>query len=121
MNVRDTVRLIVVVVALTFVYFLLFPLASSIAGLGSESPASPAEQQAAAKWLLVVSVANVCVLAFLIRNSAIHGWRLALTISLVLFGVTTFMPQIETAVFVTFISPTTLLRIVAMGLIVSVL
>jgi len=55
---------------------------------------------------------NSLVIAFLIRRSTVSGWRLGLSLFLIFFGVTTFMAQMETAVFVTDLPQGMLSRII---------
>jgi len=59
-----------------------------------------AEQATIFPALLALSFLNTAVLAYLVYRSRWTGWKLALTLCFVIFGVTTVMPQIETAVFV---------------------
>lgn len=67
--------------------------------------------------LLAVSVLNTLVLAYVILRSRLAGWKLSLNLFIVLFGVSTFMSQIETAVFVTRLPPGMLRGIVLSGLV----
>jgi hypothetical protein len=59
-----------------------------------------AEQATIFPALLALSFLNTAVIAYLVYRSRWTGWKLALTLCFVIFGVTTVMPQIETAVFV---------------------
>jgi len=68
-------------------------------------PAVPADPTAAASPIppalapLVVVALDTAVMAWLIRRSRLRGWALATTMIVVLFGVQTFMPQVESWVF----------------------
>lgn len=62
---------------------------------------SDAEQAAVLPALLTLSFLNTAVLAYVVIRSQWSGLKLVLALVFVIFGVTTFMPQIETVVFVT--------------------
>jgi len=55
----------------------------------------------------------------LILRSRWTGWRLVATVLFVFYGVTTFMPQIESAVFLTRLPPGTVPRLFLMGALIS--
>src|SRR6476659_2756494 len=69
--------------------------------------------------LMIVSLVNSLVLAYVILRSRMSGWQLILNVFLVFFGVATFLPQIETAVFVESISTRVLSGIVASGFLLA--
>jgi len=71
--------------------------------------------------LLEVCFLNTVVLAYLILRSRWTGWTLALTIFVVMYGVTTVMGQIETAFFITRLPPGMLPRLFVSGAIVAAL
>ena len=71
--------------------------------------------------LLILSILNTAVLAYMTVRSRWYGWRLILAIGIVLFGVTTLMSQIETAVFVRDLPEGFLTRLVLAGLLFSAL
>jgi hypothetical protein len=107
--------------ALTVVYFICFAAVSaSLLPSPPEQPA-PAEAGATLAALLVVSFLNTAVLTYVILRSRRAGWRLMLTIFFVFYGVTTVMPQIETAFFVTRLPPGTLPRLFLSGAIIAAL
>jgi hypothetical protein len=60
-----------------------------------------AEGGSAATSLIAVCILDTIVLAYLILRSRWSGWRLMLAIFFIFYGVATFMPQIESAVFLT--------------------
>jgi hypothetical protein len=55
----------------------------------------------------------------LILRSRWTGWRLIAAVFFVFYGVTTFMPQIESAVFLTRLPPGTLPRLLVMGVLIA--
>jgi hypothetical protein len=60
------------------------------------------------------------VMTHLILRSRWTGWRLVAAVFFVFYGVTTFMPQIESAVFLTRLPPGTLPRLFLMGVLIAV-
>jgi hypothetical protein len=68
-------------------------------------PAVPPDPRAAASPIppalapLVVTVLDTAVMAWLILRSRLRGWLLTATMTAVLFGVQTFMPQVESWIF----------------------
>lgn len=61
------------------------------------------------------------VIAYVVRRSRWSGWTLAVTLWLVLYGVTTVMPQIESAYFITRLPAGMLPRLFVAGALVSAL
>jgi hypothetical protein len=59
-----------------------------------------AETGAIMTGVLVLSFLNTSVLSFIISRSRYRGWKLVLAIAVVLYGVMTVLPQLETAFFV---------------------
>jgi hypothetical protein len=59
------------------------------------------------------------VLTYLILRSRWTGWRLVATVFLVFYGVATFMPQIESVVFLTHLPPGMLPRLFLMGAVIA--
>jgi hypothetical protein len=109
-----TVRLLVLIV----LYFICFSVVSGV--LFSSIAETPAPDQAnAAAALFIVSCLNASVLAYVILRSNWAGWKLVGAVFVVLFGVTTVMPQIETAYFVTRLPPGILPRIILSGALVA--
>lgn len=88
-------------IALTVLYFICFAVAAAALIPTPGPPASQADNAAVLGALLAVSFLNTVVLGFTTLRSRWSGWKLMLTVFVVLFGVTTVMPQIETAVFIT--------------------
>ncbi len=105
------------VIALTIVLFVFFALASGVVGLDSSQPSQPAGSAALA--LIAVCVLEVIVVTYLILRSRWSGWRLAAAVFFVFYGVTTFMPQIESAVFLTRLPEGTVPRLFLMGALIA--
>jgi hypothetical protein len=105
--------------ALTFVYFCAFAVVSGLLlSMPAEQPA-PAEPGTALLALLAVSVINTAVFTYIILRSRWTGWKLVISIFFVFYGVTTLMPQIETAFFVTRLPPGMLPRLFLAGAIMA--
>jgi hypothetical protein len=108
-------------VALTALYVICF---AAVSGALLQSPSeqsAPAQAGAALAALLAVGLLNTVVLAYLILRSRWAGWKLAFTIFVVMYGVTTVMGQIETAFFVTRLPPGMLPRLFLSGAIIAAL
>jgi hypothetical protein len=91
--------------ALAVVYLVCFVVVSG--ALLSTATDQPAADEAGVTLLalLVVSLINAAVWIYVIQRSRWSGWKLVLAVFLVLYGVSTLMPQIETAYFVTGLPP----------------
>jgi len=110
-----TVRLL----AVTILYFSTFAVVSG-ALLANVSPQPESEEAGAALLaLLVISLINAAVWSYVILRAGWTGWKLILTIFLVFYGVTTLMPQIETAFFITSLPPGMLPRLFIAGAIIA--
>ena len=110
-----TIRLL----AVTIVYLSVFAVVSG-ALLANVSP-QPAPEEAGAVLLslFVVSLINAAVWSYVIFRAGWSGWKLILAISFVFFGVTTLMPQIETAFFITSLPAGMLPRLFIAGAIIA--
>lgn len=118
---KGTLKIAVRLVVLTILYFLCFAVVSAaLLSVSSEQPV-PAQAGTTLLALLAVSFVNTAVLSYLILRSQWAGWKLILTISFIFFGVTTIMPQIETAFFVTRLPPGMLPRLFLSGAIIAAL
>jgi hypothetical protein len=106
------------VIALTIILFICFAVASGIAGIGGNPQASE-QGSASALPLLAVCLLETVVLTYLMLRSRWTGWRLIATVFFVFYGVTTFMPQIESAVFLTRLPPGMLPRLFLMGALIA--
>jgi hypothetical protein len=101
-------------IVLTIVLFVCISLAAGVvgqpAGAGTSEPAA-----SAALALVVVCILDTIVLTHFILRSRWAGWRLVATVFFVFYGVSTFMPQIESAVFITRLPEGMLPRLFLMG------
>lgn len=117
---KAAVFIAVRVLALTVFYFICFAVVSA-ALLSSPSEQSTPEQTGAITPLLIVSLLNTAVLAYVILRSRWSGWKLILTVFFVFYGIMTLLPQIETAFFVTRLPPGMLPRLFVSGAIIAAL
>ena len=105
--------------AVTILYFSTFAVVSG-ALLANVSPQPESEEAGAALLaLLVISLINGAMWSYVILRAGWTGWKLILTIFLVFYGVTTLMPQIETAFFITSLPPGMLPRLFIAGAIIA--
>jgi len=102
------------VIVLTIVLFICISLAAGVVGQPPGSSA-PEPSGSAALALVIVCVLDTIVLTHFILRSRWTGWRLAATVFLVFYGVSTFMAQIESAVFITRLPAGMLPRLFLMG------
>jgi hypothetical protein len=115
---KPAIVLVARMIALTILLFICFSVAGTVVKLpGGAQP--DAQASSIAIRLLAVCLLNVVVLTHIILRSRWAGWRLVVTIFLVFYGVTTFMGQIETAVFVTQLPPGALPRLSVMGVLIA--
>ena len=113
-----TILLVIRVVGLIAIHFICFTLISAALFPPPAKELTPAEAGAALTALLAVSVLSTIVLAYVIIRSRYARWHLFLPLFVVLYGVMTVMPQIETAYFVT-LPPGMLMRLFLFGAIFS--
>ncbi|OLD49725.1 MAG: hypothetical protein AUI63_02155 [Gemmatimonadetes bacterium 13_1_40CM_2_60_3] len=106
------------VIALTIILFICFGVAAGVVGLAGNSQTS-GQAGAGTLPLLVVCFLETAVMTYLILRSRWTGWRLAAAVFFVFYGVTTFMPQIESAVFLTRLPPGMLPRLFLMGALIA--
>ena len=92
------------VLALTIILFICFGVAAGVVGVAGNSQTS-GQAGGGAVPLLMVCLLETAILTYLILRSRWTGWRLAAAVFFVFYGVTTFMPQIESAVFLTRLPP----------------
>ena len=116
---KTAVIVVLRVIALTIVLFVCFAVAGGVVGFASDSQAS-GQSGASTLILLAVCLLQVIVMTHLILRSRWTGWRLAAAVLFIFYGVTTFMPQIESAVFLTRLPPGTLPRLFLMGVLIAV-
>jgi hypothetical protein len=103
--------------ALTVVLFACFAVASGVVGF-AKAQSAPPDSNAALK-LIVVCFLEASMVASLILRSRWGGWRLVAAVFFVFYGVTTFMPQIESVVFLTRLPPGTIPRLFLMGALIG--
>lgn len=103
--------------ALTLVLFVCFAFASGVVGF--VTPQTPQPDGSAALRLVVVCFLEAAMIANLVLRSSWRGWRLVVAVFVVFYGVTTFMPQIESAVFLTRLPPGTVPRLFLMGAVIG--
>jgi hypothetical protein len=106
------------VIALTIILFLCFGVAAGVVGIAGNSQ-TPGQAGAGALPLLAVCFLETAVMTYLILRSRWTGWRLMATVFFVFYGVTAFMPQIESAVFLTHLPPGMLPRLFLMGALIA--
>jgi hypothetical protein len=106
------------VIALTIILAICVAVAGGVVGLQGNSQ-QPEQAGAAVLLLLAVCFLQVAVMTHLILRSRWSGWRLVATVFVVFYGVMTFMPQIESAVFLNRLPPGTLPRLFLMGALVA--
>ena len=110
------------IAALAVIYFVCFAAVSgALLPLPPDEQHAPAQAGASLAALWAVSLLNTAVLAYVIIRSRLSGWRLVLTVFLILYGVTTVMPQVETAFFVTRLPPGMLPRLFLAGAVIAAL
>jgi hypothetical protein len=109
------------VVAVTILYFSTFAIVSGALLSNSSRQNASADAAAGAMLLalLVVSLINAAVWTYVILRSHWAGWKLILTVFFVFYGVSTLMPQIESAYFITRLPPGLLPRLFLAGLIIT--
>jgi len=103
----------------TILYFGSFVVVSGALLSTAPNESAPADAGATLIALLVVSLINAAVWAYVLLRSSWTGWKLILTVFLVFYGANTLMPQIETAYFVTRLPPGMLPRLFLAGLIIA--
>jgi hypothetical protein len=102
------------VLVLTIVLFICISLAAGVVGQPAGA-STPEPAGSAALALVIVCLLDTIVLTHFILRSRWTGWRLVATVFFVFYGVSTFMPQIESAVFITHLPEGMLSRLFLMG------
>src|SRR4029453_3030686 len=88
------------IIGLVAIHFVSFAFISAVLLPQPAEELPAAEAGAALTGLLVVSGLNTIVLSYIIIRSPYPRWSLVLPIFVILYGVMTILPQIETAFFV---------------------
>lgn len=117
----SVLKTVIRVVVLTIVYFGCFAVVSGALLAPASAQDAPAEAGATLGALLLVSFINAAVWSYVILRSRWTSWKLILTVFLVFYGVSTVMPQIESAYFITRLPPGLLPRLFLAGLIIAAL
>lgn len=100
MNAKNIFITIASVLGICLAMTISFIAAAAIANPGAASSSQSAEEATQAGMaLIVVSIVNALLLAYLIARARWYGWKLIGVVIVVLFGVQTFMSQIETIFF----------------------
>ena len=107
------------VFAVTTLYFSVFAVVSGALLSNTSEQNEPAEAGTTLVALFVVSFINAAVWSYVILRSRWTGWKLIVTVFFVFFGVSTLMPQIESAYFITRLPPGLLPRLFLAGLIIA--
>lgn len=107
--------------ALVILYFVLFAVISATILPRLQQSPTDYEPLSALSALFLMSVFNTALLTYITVRSSWSGWKLIVTLAVVFFGVATFMPQIETAVFVRTLPPGFLSRLFLAGFLFSFL
>src|SRR6185503_10568754 len=105
--------------AVTIVYFVCFVVVSGALLAPASTQDVPAEAGATLLALVLVSLINAAVWTYVILRSRWTGWKLILTVFFVFYGVSTVMPQVESAYFITRLPPGMLPRLFLAGLILA--
>lgn len=103
MNIKSTLVLALKIIVLTIVMFILWTVGSAIftANSAMAQQMSPEDAAASGLLLIVVSFIDTLILTYFILRSRLRGLRLMVTVSLVFYGVKTFLSIIEAWWFLT--------------------
>ena len=107
------------VVAVTILYFVCFAVVSGALLAPAAQQTTPAEAGSTLLALLLVSLINAAVWTYIILGSRWTSWKLIVTVFLLFYGVSTVMPQIETAYFISRLPSGMLPRLFIAGLIIA--
>jgi len=107
--------------ALVILYFVLFAVISATILPRLQQSSADYEPLSVLSALLLMSILNAGLLTYITVRSRWSDWKLIVTLAVVFFGVATFMPQIETAVFVRTLPPGFLSRLFLAGFLFSCL
>ena len=116
---KATITTAIRFVAVAVLYFVSFVVVSGALLSTPRQQPTPSEAGATLLALLAVSLINAAVWTYVVLRSRWSGWKLIATVFFVFYGVSTLMPQIETAYFVTGLPPGMLPRLFIAGLIMA--
>lgn len=112
---KKSIFFVLKTILLTIWLTVLFTVGSGAMGPAVSADAmTPAEQSSAGTALLIVSLVDTLILAWLILRSRLHGWRLMLVVMAAYYGVKIVLSQLETWYFMANVSPDMLRGIVMM-------
>ncbi len=100
MSFRSGLSFVIKIIVLTLVLMVIMSLASMAVGIGD---AEQVDAVSAGKALFLVSLLYTIVLSYPIIRSRWHGWPLVLFVTILFFGIMTFLSQIETIVFLKYL------------------
>lgn len=112
------------VIALAVIMFVCFIVATIISGVSTPSASGrpPVDERAALPILLLVSLLQAAVLAYLILRSRWSGWKLIGAVFLAFYGLSTIVTQIESVVYLpTQLPPGLIPKLFVMGAITAAL
>ena len=103
MKIKSVIVMSLEIIVLTIVMFILWTIGASIftANSALAQQMSPDDAAASGLMLIVVSFIDTLILTYFILRSRLRGLRLMVTVSLVLYGVKTFLSIIEAWWFMT--------------------
>lgn len=103
MNIKSVLVLALKIIVLTIVMFVLWMVGASVFTTNSSlaQQMSPEDAAASGLMLIVVSFIDTPILTYFILRSRLRGLRLMVTVSLVFYGVKTFLSVIEAWWFMT--------------------
>jgi hypothetical protein len=103
MKIKSTLVLSLKIIVLTIVMFILWTVGAGIftADSALAQQMSPEDAAASGLMLIIVSFIDTLILTYFILRSRMRGPRLMITVSLVFYGVTTFLSIIEAWWFMT--------------------
>ncbi len=104
-NLKSGILLIAQLIGLGLSLFICNLLSSGIVAVNLELPPVPAEMAAKVSlaWLGICFL-NAAVMAYPIRRSHWHGWKLMGAVAVIYFGITDFLSQIESLVFLKYLT-----------------
>lgn len=91
------------ILVLVFGTFICFMISSQLAGMNEGNHVSSQLAPVMALSLLLVCLLHTLVLVFYIQKARIQGWALMGSVFLIYFGITTFLSQIESVVFLKYL------------------
>ncbi len=111
-------KLALKVIVLTVILFICIAVAGGMVGLSGTAQTSEPTGSTALR-LIAVCFLEAIVMTHLVVRSRWTGWRLVAAVAFIFYGVTTFMPQIESAVFLTRLPAGTVPRLFLMGALIA--